>query len=328
MKHLIQQRSELLKQAEAIRKNLYAVEKELNVERIIDDPSIIASLDNAYKLYRKGNFGAIRKHAQKIIQNLDSDRFYELVTYPDALESIRKEAQDGFDVYKLPFGGLSCPYGLPVVIGAPPKNRKTTFALNLVYQNIQDGIPSVFCTLELTPLHVVRRLLQIRVRDIDGESISFDAVAKYVSDKPQHIKWLEKALDLCAVLETNKYNASKLVNVLDRILLNRSAKVVYIDYFQRMRPDLDSQNDTRVGYMQTSRFLTDKCKDMNAVFVVLSQLNQAGEYKETGALTEDAGLALTLEASRHYVNLKVKASRFSGLTEIKLPIDEITGAVI
>lgn len=327
-KQLITKRAELLRQAEKIRKELFGVEKELHSEQIIDDPSIINSLDNAYALYRKGNFSAIRKHAQKIIQNLDSDRFYELVNIGDALQSIADETTKGSDYYRLPWGDMSCPYGLPIVIGAPPKNRKTTFALNLAYQNIEQGVTSIFCTLELTPLHVVRRLLQIRVRKIDNVAIGFDEIAKYCSSRQDHLKWLEKALDLCGILETNKFTANKLVNVLDRILLTRSAKIVYLDYFQRMRPDVDSQNDTRVGYMQTSRFLTDKCKEMGAVFVVLSQLNQNGEYKETGALTEDAGLALTLQANAHYMDVKVKASRFSPITEIKLPIDEVTGTIL
>lgn len=322
-----ERRDKILKEIEDKRKELYRVEQEMAEDGILDDVTLLSSIERSLKLYQQGKFTSIRKEANKMLSQLDADRYFELQNIDIAMQSLEQERVSGTQLYKLPLE-MMCPYGLPVIIGAPPKNRKTTMALNLAYDAIERGVPSVFATLELTPEHVIRKLLQIRVRRIDSRALDFFEISNYCLDKPVHLEWLAKALNLCAILETNKYTAARLCSVLDRILVNRKAKLVFIDYFQRMRPDLDSQGDTRVGYMQTSRYLTDKCKEMNAVFVVLSQLNQAGEYKETGALTEDAGLALTLASEPNYIDVKVKASRFTGITELRLPVCDVSGTVL
>lgn len=297
---------------------------------ILDDPTILSSIERARDLYAKGNFTAIKKYAQKIITNLESDRFYDVLTKEKALKSIDKETLDGFDIYKFDsnLGNFACPYGLPIVIGAPPKNRKTTYALNMLYRDVDREIPSIFGTLELSPDHVIRRLLQIHVRLKEYVAIEFEDIAAYCAGRKEYREFVEKVIDTSAILEANKFTAAKLCTVIDRLLITRKAKTVYIDYFQRMRPDVDGQNDTRVGYMQSSRYLTDQCKSMNACFIVLSQLNAMGEYKETGALTEDAGLALTLKSEPSFLTATVKASRFSPQTEIKLSVCNVTGAIL
>jgi hypothetical protein len=340
MDDLKAKRKKLILEIDIRRKELFGVEKQLTDEGILDDPSLIMAIESAKKAYDKGNFGAIKKLALKMMERLDNDVFFMPLTREALDEHIKIVARDPTaNIYQFPdeVGGkmYRCQYGLPVVVGAPPKGRKTTFAINVMYRDMMRGINSLFCTFELTPQQVMFKLFQIHIRVKSGIALDIESIPSYI-DGTIKLDWLDipamykEFADIVfhhgKVIECSGYGVERLCAVIERCSVDFDPKVVHIDYFQRIKNK--NQDDTRVGFMNNSRFLTEKCKEMKAVFLVLSQLNFEGHFKETNALEEDAGLALALENRVHELLVKVKAARFTEPFEFIFPLCKTSGTIL
>jgi len=338
MEHLTKRRKELNLKIEADRKELTQIERELTTEGILDDPTLIGAIERARKAYERGEFGAIKKHAGKMLEALEADRFYRVLSKQDMDKYIIETAENpDQNIYRFPehFGvSFRCPYGLPVTIGAPPKNRKTSFAINLMYQDVMRGMNTGFFTFELTPEQVFLKTLQVHLRlkhslsfgIEDMSAIANAGIPQFPDVKPSLDQFRDLFFHHVKVVECAGYNAERLCATIDRVLQTHTSKIIHIDYFQRIRHR--NVSDARLGYMQNSRILTEKCKTMNIIFVILSQMNSEGGYKETGALEEDAGLALTLTDKTHELEVKIKAARFMSTFDYKIPMDAVSGAFL
>jgi hypothetical protein len=335
---LTRKRKELNLKIEATRRELLAVERELQTEGILDDPTLLGAIERARIAYEKGDFTVIRKHASKMMEALEADRFFRVLTKAEMDAYITQSATNpNANMYKFPdhFSvAFRCPYGLPITVGAPPKNRKTSFAINLLYHDTLRDVNSVFCTFELTPEQVFLKTLQVHLRLThhlsfgieDMAAIAENGIKEFPKVKPSLDEYRELFFNKVKVVECAGYNAERLCATIDRVLMTHPARVVHIDYFQRIRHR--NVTDARLGYMQNSRILTEKCKTLNVLFVILSQMNNDGGFKETGALEEDSGLALTLTAKNGNLEVKIKAARFMQPFDYTLTLDPLSGAFL
>lgn len=339
IKELTERRKELYKSIERSRKEIVQIEATLNDEGILDDPTLIYSIEKALKAYEAGDFQAIKKHAQRMQEALEADRFYRVLT-PEDFESYIDTVVSKPDSYLYEFpdsigSHFKCPYGLPITIGAPPKGRKTSLSLNMVYFDTMRDVPSVFASFELTLEQVYLKILQIHLRKKFHVGFKLEVMPTIIRNGVQQFpdvqdeirKFADKFFKLVQVVECSGYTVERLCSTIDRVASVNKARVIHIDYFQRIR---NRSEDVRVGYMRNSRILTEKCKQMNAIFVILSQMNNEGGYKETGALEEDAGLAivLTKDSSGTSITLNIKAARFMKQMEYTLNICDSTGAIL
>jgi hypothetical protein len=325
------QREAKLKQIEKLKQEIYKIDSQIFSEGHIEDGTLLNSIEKMRQLYDKGNFKAIQNWGQKAMEALQSDRYFRV------LKAEEVDYSSGGENYLLPQSfGIPDPakYGLPLVIGGLPKSRKTSLAVNMLYTDYKFKRKAVFFSLELTPDQLMGKVLQLHVQETYNKSLAFDQVARYAAADEENVKAFTKDfLSYATIVEANGFSGARLANVFDRIIAEKpDLRVAYIDYFQRLRPDFHGakgKEDTRTGYMTTSRLLTELAKRTKVALVVLSQMNNDGGYKETGAILEDAGMALVVERkSSGSIEIKVVASRFSqsGL-KVARKIDEASGYV-
>lgn len=332
-KQLAKRRDVLMTQLEKTRREIYEIDLEINREGLIEDPTLLNAIEKSKELYDKGNFKAIRNWLSKGLDTLDSDRYYSSLKVEDVnLDELAGE------MYLLPnpFGIREHSiYGLPIVIGGWPGSRKTSLAVQAFYWDYLFKRPAAFFTFELTPSQLLAKIIQIHVAHTHGEDLSFSNVNRYVKEHKEEIDaFVKDFLQIMFVIESNGFSGAKLSSVYERLTIaTPSLRVLYIDYFQRLRPDFHTKKgneDTRTGYMTTSRILTDLAKRTSSVMVVLSQLNAEGGFKETGAILEDAGMAIKINKSDRptYLYLEVIKSRFSKMGAVARPaIKEVSGYV-
>lgn len=320
-----------LKQIEALRREIHKIDSEIFSEGQIEDGTLLNSIEKMRALYDKGNFKAIQNWGQKALEALQSDRYFTTLRPEDV------DYSSGGENYLLPQSfGIPDPhkYGLPLVIGGLPKSRKTSLAVNMLYNDYRFKRRATFFSLELTPDQLMGKVLQLHVQEVHNKSLAFDQVSRYAKAAEEDTKAFTKDfLEYVTIVEANGFSGARLANVYDRILAAKpDNRICYIDYFQRLRPDFHGakgKEDTRTGYMTTSRLLTEVGKRTKTALVVLSQMNNDGGYKETGAILEDAGMALVVERKGGgSIEIKVVASRFSqsGL-KVTRKIDEASGYV-
>ena len=329
MEHLKQERNQLLHQIESSKRRLVKIEQELYDEGIMEDPTLIGALEKAMKLYERGKFTSIKPLLERGIDCLSSDRFYKTITIEEFAEILRKEEEDPDSVrYKFTdrFGikNLSCPYGVPMVIGGKPKNRKTTFAMNMIFDDINRESYGVFISLEMKLSDILRKLVQMKVFQTERIAIPIEEVPRRFK-QPEYRLFIERALDTWEFVEAGGFSPDRITGSIYRAINKRpKCRVAVIDYLQKI--PLGKKDDARTFYMGASRHFTDRCKEYEMMFLIVSQLNNEGGYKETGALLEDAGLAMKIEAQNSEVRLEVSSARFlPSQTEMIIPIDTYSG---
>ncbi len=196
------------------------------------------------------------------------------------------------------------------IIAGRPSMGKTAFALSIAGQLVNDGIPSVLFSLEMSARSIMYRLISL-LGKIELKKL-FEA--KNLSDSD--FNEIENSLSL---LSRSKFFIDDTSSLSPSEILSRSRKLkrenpdlglIIIDYMQLMRAD--TRNDNRVSEMnEISRSLKALAKEIDVPVIALSQLNRAPEtrtgkrpvladLKDSGAIEQDADIVTFVFRAEKY----------------------------
>ena len=196
------------------------------------------------------------------------------------------------------------------IIAGRPSMGKTAFALSIAGQLINDGIPSVLFSLEMSARSIMYRLISL-LGKIELKKL-FEA--KNLSDND--FNEIENSLSL---LSRSKFFIDDTSSLSPSEILSRSRKLkrenpdlglIIIDYMQLMQAD--TKNDSRVSEMsEISRSLKGLAKEIDVPVIALSQLNRAPEtrtakrpvladLKDSGAIEQDADIVTFVFRAEKY----------------------------
>ena len=196
------------------------------------------------------------------------------------------------------------------IIAGRPSMGKTAFALSIAGQLINDGIPSVLFSLEMSARSIMYRLISL-LGKIELKKL-FEA--KNLSDND--FNEIENSLSL---LSRSKFFIDDTSSLSPSEILSRSRKLkrenpdlglIIIDYMQLMQAD--TKNDNRVSEMsEISRSLKALAKEIDVPVIALSQLNRAPEtrtakrpvladLKDSGAIEQDADIVTFVFRAEKY----------------------------
>jgi len=91
-----------------------------------------------------------------------------------------------------------------VVLSAPPKIGKSTFALQIITHNAFQGIPSLFFCLEMQPMKVMQKIVQCRCKKEEIGPTEIDMTQTNFKGKPLYLGFCHQKPTLDGIIETLK----------------------------------------------------------------------------------------------------------------------------
>jgi replicative DNA helicase len=187
---------------------------------------------------------------------------------------------------------------------------KTAFALSIAGHLVNESIPCVLFSLEMSARSIMYRLISLLGKIVLKKLFE----AKNLSDSD--FNEIENSLSL---LSRSKFYIDDTSALSPSEILSRSRKLkrenpdlglIIIDYMQLMRAD--NRNDNRVSEMsEISRSLKALAKEIDVPVIALSQLNRAPEtrtgkkpvladLKDSGAIEQDADIVTFVFRAEKY----------------------------
>ena len=189
-----------------------------------------------------------------------------------------------------------------ILVAGRPSMGKTAFGLSIAASFIENNIPSVFYSLEMSSRSVMYRIISI----LSKVELKRIFQAKELTDSDFEI--IGKAVEL---IEKSNFFIDDTSALSPSEILSRSRKLkreqpelglIVIDYLQLMKAD--QSNPSRVNEIsEISRATKALAKELDIPVIALSQLNRASEtrtnkvpiladMRDSGALEQDADLVM------------------------------------
>ena len=189
-----------------------------------------------------------------------------------------------------------------ILVAGRPSMGKTAFGLSIASSFIENNIPSVFYSLEMSSRSVMYRIISI----LSKVELKRIFQAKELTDSD--FEKIGKAVEL---IEKSNFFIDDTSALSPSEILSRSRKLkreqpelglIVIDYLQLMRAD--QSNPSRVNEIsEISRATKALAKELDIPVIALSQLNRASEtrtnkvpiladMRDSGALEQDADLVI------------------------------------
>ena len=189
-----------------------------------------------------------------------------------------------------------------ILVAGRPSMGKTAFGLSIAASFIENNVPSVFYSLEMSSRSVMYRIISI----LSKVELKRIFQAKELTDSD--FEKIGKAVEL---IEKSNFFIDDTSALSPSEILSRSRKLkreqpelglIVIDYLQLMRAD--QSNPSRVNEIsEISRATKALAKELDIPVIALSQLNRASEtrtnkvpiladMRDSGALEQDADLVI------------------------------------
>lgn len=176
-------------------------------------------------------------------------------------------------------------------IGALKKSGKTRFVIQIIRELMKQKIPAAFLSLEV-PEYEVYKMLKASFIGMEDSQLRAGNLLYLSKDDLQKLKDIQFNKEEL-MIECN--NGLNLADVLKRIrkYAQLGAKVVFIDFFQRITHDIKNKVNELEEIAQR---LADTTREYNIAVFMLSQLSNIAE-KETPSLSHLKGTGGLAEAS-------------------------------
>lgn len=161
------------------------------------------------------------------------------------------------------------------IIGARTGGGKTVLAMNLAVQMAMDGIPAAAFSLEMSD------------EDLLTRCILSEGLHKSEEDAFAIIEKLPLWVD-----DTSNVNARTISARIKIMAARKGVKVFIVDYLQLIGTEGNSRDSRERVVADMSRKLKIAAKENNVLVLALSQLNEAGELRESRAIEQDADIVL------------------------------------
>lgn len=199
-----------------------------------------------------------------------------------------------------------------IIIGAESSQGKTSFAISAINSAINQNIPVLFISLEMSKNQLAARILSNN-SDISSKDVLFgeidDSRKEYISGELSKIQSLPLYID-----DSGVSNFSDIINTIKRYKIQRGIEIVVVDYLQLMN------NHTKGGTKEQEigdmvRGLKNIAKQLKINVIALSQLSRdkmnptptMSRLRQSGQIEEAADMVILLFRPEYY-----------GVTEIEV----------
>ena len=205
------------------------------------------------------------------------------------------------------------------IVAARPSMGKTSFAMNLVeHMCLDQGLPSMVFSLEMSANQLVERLLYARARFAKSSLMKGYKPVKAdllkIQKSVEEIKQCKLYIDDTPSISINELRAKA-----RRKKKEADIKVIAIDYLQLMRSNSkQAQNSREREVAEISAGLKALAKELEIPVIVLAQLNRGPEsrvgnsggggkprmsdLRESGSIEQDADMVGLLYRSAYYAD--------------------------
>ncbi len=339
-----QARKDLLEYRKKIDKALTRIHEIEKENYVWNDLITGDNIDKLNDLFAEGRFEELAKACHEIHLAINSNLFSDLEKTP---EDQIKEIVGQKKAYPLPMDfGLNDIHIMPgvnVVVGARSGYGKTSFGLNMVLDFIKNKKKVVFFSLEMTPAQLWLKLFQLYLSKERNESISFIALQEAVSSPKLYVEDHRKLLEFVAwakgylvIINANYMSAGDMADIYEQSARKFDAypEWAVVDYLQLIEPEKHLHRATvREKMIAISQIFATKAKERQSNFLLLSQVNNDDEFRESKKINDDAGMSIILERDIENnefaptVVIKIKKSRFTRIGVSEVPFSNKTGAI-
>lgn len=157
-----------------------------------------------------------------------------------------------------------------VVIGGRTGGGKTVLAMNLAVNIAGDGHPVAAFSLEMDDVDLITRCV------LSESWRGPDEAMLYVSKLPLHVD------------DTSNVTLKSIAARIKMMILRHACRVFIVDYLQLIGTDGQERESRERIVAGMSRLLKVTAKETGCCIIALSQLNEAGELRESRAIEQDA----------------------------------------
>lgn len=234
----------------------------------------------------------------------------------DTMELIEERQEQEGSLTGIPSGFRSLDHktggfgdGNFIVVAARPSMGKTAFAFNIAQNaSIQHDYHSLIFSMEMSREECMQRMLAsearvdlTKIRNGELEDDDMERISKAAGLINKAPMWVD---------ETPSMSPSQILAKSRRAMKERRIDIIVVDYLQLMNIQ-NYRGSTREEVTEFSRALKAMAKELKVPVIALSQLSRAPEnredkrpvlsdLRETGAIEQDADLAMFLYRSDYY----------------------------
>jgi replicative DNA helicase len=225
-------------------------------------------------------------------------------------EQVVRGISTGYEVIDRAFGGCLRNGGVYFVSG-PAKSGKSTLSMNILLNMVRTPIVASAASLELTKAQLVEIMINNIAgcnssRVIDGREGVTDTALERAREviTSGYLRIAPRIFDIASIKAWGRREVRK-----------HGAKILWLDYVQRIRADEGKQND---AMRVVSGEITALAAELDVPLLVVSAVNADGKLRWAGELTYDTYGTLRLEADEdaatsdftRIVNVTVEDNRF------------------
>ena len=169
-----------------------------------------------------------------------------------------------------------------VVIGGRTGGGKTVLAMNFAVQFALKGIPVAVFSLEMDDVDLLTRCIfsETQVRSQEDALEAVRNLPLYVDD-------------------TSNVTLKSIAARVKMMIMRHNVKVCVVDYLQLIGTDGQERDSRERIVAGMSRLLKVTAKETGCCIIALSQLNEAGELRESRAIEQDADVVLYVIDNEH-----------------------------
>jgi replicative DNA helicase len=161
-----------------------------------------------------------------------------------------------------------------VVVGGRTGGGKTVLAMNLAVAIATQGVPVATFSLEMDDVDLLTRCV------LAEQWRGPDAALKTIRDLPLYID------------DTSNVTIKSIAARIKMMIVRFSCKVFVVDYLQLIGTEGQDRESRERIVAGMSRLLKVTAKETGCCVIALSQLNEAGELRESRAIEQDADVVL------------------------------------
>jgi replicative DNA helicase len=158
------------------------------------------------------------------------------------------------------------------LVGARPKQGKTALILSMIMSAAKRGIPTSFFSLEMPKKQVVSRLIGMEAE------IDHRLMVRGVYDHEEALRLSAAAFEIerwpIFIDDATSLTPSAFVARAQRAVKSDGARIIFLDYLQRMKPERTSGRYEEVTAI--SMAMADARKTLKIPIVAAAQLNRGG----------------------------------------------------
>ena len=198
--------------------------------------------------------------------------------------------------------------GKLIIVAARPSVGKSSFAMQMLISQAQDGVPGAFFGMEMENDEVTMRAVA---------NLGYVSFANMMSGRMDEDDWskmsegVERVMHLpIHLFDKSGMTLAEVVSHARKLVRKHKIKNLVIDYLQLMK-GTDDKKERRMQLEEITRSLKRLAKELGLTVWLLSQLNrdvekrtnprpQMSDLKECGAIEEDADVIMFLWEHKSY----------------------------